>query len=412
MRFPLGVSLVNDPLRTITVFFLIAYFTVVGSAVLWLILHRRYRARTFNSAYRPGVTILKPIAGVDECLESNLVSFFELNYEPLQIVFGCDRDDDPGIRIVRQVAARYPERDVLILTRIEGTAASPKLVNLEAMLPHAKHPLILLSDSNVRIRRDELASLVQPMQDERVGMVYQPVVGVDEITAPAAIENLRLAEYPGIASIFCKAVHAEDCVMGKGMLCRRSALASINDFAPVRDTAADDFLLGRALYRAGWKLYMSEIPAWTVHTHWSWKSFYRRQYRHAAMRVRMAWPGFVLEAFGSPPMIWALLAWFGGWSAVPYILFCMAVKTVCESLTIGWIRSQRVALRHWWLVTFKDISMVWVLSRSLFYSRVHWRGKEYRMVKGTKLIRIYPPGESPATESMPPHEQEPAAISK
>jgi ceramide glucosyltransferase len=379
---------VTDPLQLITIVVAVGYFTIVGTVLLWFVYRRRYRLRTMNRDYRPGVTVLKPIAGVDESLESNLVSFFELDYEPLQIIFGCDRDDDPGIQVVRKVAKRYPQRDVLILTGCEGTAASPKIVNLEAMLPHAKHELVLLSDSNVRIYRDEMARLVQPMADERIGLVFQPVIGVDEQTSSAAIENLRLSEYPGIISVFSKIVHAEDCVMGKGMLCRRKALESIGDFAAVRDTAADDFLLGIAIRNGGWKLYISEIPAWTVHIRWPWKSYFRRQLRHAGMRFRMAWWGYMLECLGNPPMIWLLMALVGGWNAWPYIAGCIAVKTVCEPIAVGWIRSQPMALRHWWVVTFKDASMIYVLVRAMFDNRVHWRGKDYRMVAGTKLIRI------------------------
>ncbi len=380
-----------DLLPTITLFVAIGYFAIMLIVVVWFAYRVRRTKKTFVASYRPGVTVLKPIAGVDENLESNLISFFEVDYEPLQIIFGCDRDDDPGIQVVRQVAERYPRRDVLILTGCEGTAASPKIVNLEAMLPHAKHELVLLSDSNVRIYKDEMARLVQPMSDERVGLVYQPVVGVDEQSAAAAIENLRLTEYPCILAVVSKVLGIEDCVMGKGMLCRRQALASIGDFNVVRDTAADDFLLGLAIRNGGWKLYLSEIPAWTVHVQWSWQSFIRRQSRHAAMRCRMAWWGYVLEMLGNPPMIWLLLACVGGWSSLPWIAGCIVVKTVTEALIVGWIRSQRVAFKHWWVVTAKDVLMIYVLIRAIFNNRVHWRGKDYRMIAGTKLVREMPP---------------------
>ena len=58
--------------------------------------------------YTPPVTIFKPLKGVDEGLEENLRSFFQLDYPVYQLLFGVADADDPAIAVVRQLQARVP----------------------------------------------------------------------------------------------------------------------------------------------------------------------------------------------------------------------------------------------------------------------------------------------------------------
>ena len=354
----------------------------------WMVFRHRLRGKLNQADFRPSVTILKPIAGLDERLEANLVSFFELNYEPLQLIFGCDRDNDPGIALVRKIAERYPQRDCLILTELDGPAASPKMVNLDAMLPHAKHELVLLSDSNVRIEPDDLAWMVQPMRDKRVGLVYQPVVGVDEVSNAAAVENLRLTEYPGVMSIAAKVFLFQDCVMGKGMLCRREALTSIGDFVQVRDSAADDYMIGDAIKKAGWKLCLADVPARVVHIDWGWNSFIKRHTRHAAMRWRITKFAYPLELVFMPLVVAFVPMMAMGLRGLPWTLAAIVAKMVLEAIAARALRRQPLAWRHWLMMPVKDALMLYILLRALFDNRVHWRGKTYKMLADTKLELI------------------------
>src|ERR1700742_1308443 len=48
------------------------------------------------STYRPPVTVLKPIYGLDKDLEQNLLTFCRQDYPDYQIVFAVQRADDPA----------------------------------------------------------------------------------------------------------------------------------------------------------------------------------------------------------------------------------------------------------------------------------------------------------------------------
>jgi len=366
-----------------------------GAAFFFVWVWRCYRRREirmqFKDDFRPGVTILKPLAGVDEELEANLVSFFELDYEPLQIIFGSDRDDDSGMVIARRVAQRYPQRDCLILTKLQGTATSPKVVNLEAMLPHARHELVMLSDSNVRIRRDDMKVLVQPMRDARVGLVYQPVVGEGEISAGATVENLRLTEFCGNMTISAKMFAGQDCVMGKGMLCRREALREIDNFAQVRDTAADDYLLGVAIKRAGWRMRLGAVPARVIHIHWPVAAMMRRHTRHAAMRWRLNTIAYPMELLMMPLVVSLAAPLLSGVIGFYWMALGIVGKMAIEACSARVTRGHWFSLPHTLLIPVKDGLMLVVLFRALFESTVEWRGRRYRMIGGSKLVPLDTP---------------------
>ena len=56
----------------------------------------------------PPISILKPLAGVDEGLAENLRSFFEQEYPVFEILFAVRNGDDPAIAVVERLRHEYP----------------------------------------------------------------------------------------------------------------------------------------------------------------------------------------------------------------------------------------------------------------------------------------------------------------
>src|SRR5580658_196507 len=55
------------------------------------------RTRRRKSDFTPPVTIFKPLKGLDEELDQNLRSFFQLDYPSYQLLFCVADADDPAI---------------------------------------------------------------------------------------------------------------------------------------------------------------------------------------------------------------------------------------------------------------------------------------------------------------------------
>src|SRR5580704_15942542 len=98
MRFLLILSIVG--IITSTMY---ALLVVIGA----LRLARRRKAAEAG-VFTPPVSLLKPLHGWEPDLESHLESFFEQDYPQFEIIFCARSEQDSGLEIARQVAARYP----------------------------------------------------------------------------------------------------------------------------------------------------------------------------------------------------------------------------------------------------------------------------------------------------------------
>src|SRR5215468_9832962 len=54
------------------------------------------------------VSILKPLAGLDLGLESNLRTFFEQTYPTFEILFAVRNADDPAVPVAEKLRREYP----------------------------------------------------------------------------------------------------------------------------------------------------------------------------------------------------------------------------------------------------------------------------------------------------------------
>ena len=87
---------------------LVAVFAVGTTLISFAALIWVTRPRRNLAAYTPPVTIYKPLKGIDEGLEENLRSFFQLDYPVFQLLFGVAETDDPAIDVVRRLFAEFP----------------------------------------------------------------------------------------------------------------------------------------------------------------------------------------------------------------------------------------------------------------------------------------------------------------
>src|SRR6185295_19116392 len=130
---------------------------LVASAVFYVI--ELYSARQFFAArgladgrFRPGITVLKPLKGLDIELYANLATLCHQRYAaPVQLIFGVADHDDPAIGVVRRLQREFPTLDILLVIdeRVYGT--NYKVSNLYNMYREAKHEVIVLADSDIQV---------------------------------------------------------------------------------------------------------------------------------------------------------------------------------------------------------------------------------------------------------------------
>ena len=371
---------------TIAVVLAAASFSLFALAWLLVAAWRAWHAvRPRVTVAGRGVTVIKPLCGADDDLERNLVSFFRLDHEPLQLVFGAADPADPALALVRRIARRHPGRDVTIVSGANDDAPNPKVGLQERLLPHARHDLILLSDSNVRVAPDEVGRVLPAFDDPRVGMAYQAVAGIGEESLPAAIENLHYNDLAGVLAIGATLLTGQHAVNGKGEWVRREALAAAGGIEAVRDNAADDSALARLVAAAGWKVRLSPVPVRIVHRRWSWRGLWQRHVRHAACRIRIAPAAYPLELLLNP-LPWAAALLATPWAALapPLVLG----RILLEATAARMLRGSWPSLRHAAAIPLKDAVYLAGWFAPLAVRHVHWRGRSYRLVRHARMIPV------------------------
>src|SRR5438270_5558616 len=89
------------------------------------------------------VSILKPLAGLDLNLESNLRTFFEQDYPAFEILFAVRDATDPAAEVVARLQQQYPRVLSRLLVTGEPPYANAKAYSLTHMLAAASNDLVV-----------------------------------------------------------------------------------------------------------------------------------------------------------------------------------------------------------------------------------------------------------------------------
>jgi ceramide glucosyltransferase len=364
---------------------LVAIVAVVST--LWLMgclwwVTRRPKAAADHA---PPVTIFKPLKGIDEGLEENLRSFFELDYPVFQLIFGVADADDPAIAVVRKLQEAYPHHDTMLVVGNPVFGLNPKVENLAAMERHRKHDVILISDSNVRVRPSYLRETACYLAEPGVGLVTNLFAGVGESHAGAVMENLQLNGFiaGGVAGA---AVMRVTCVVGKSMLMPVAALEAIGGFAAVRNLLAEDQAIGVRVRKAGYSIRLSHHVIDNVNSRRTFQWFLNRHSRWYKIRRQMALPAFVAEPaanLATVGLVWA----FSGESGIAWggLLLLVGLGIVRDAVQTRWLRGSFPKLRHLLYSPVKDILLLSVWFDAIFNRRVRWRGHSFLVGRMTRL---------------------------
>src|SRR5260221_2789134 len=119
----------------------------------------RFARRTVAApAAQPPVSVLKPLHGAEPGLYENLCSFADQDYRELQLVLGVRDRDDSASPIARRLVEARLHRDIALVIDPRVAGSNLKVANLENMLPKARHGVLVLADSDVRVEPHYLAA--------------------------------------------------------------------------------------------------------------------------------------------------------------------------------------------------------------------------------------------------------------
>ena len=122
--------------------------------VLTVLAARRYLAQHLpDKPNQEPISILKPLAGLDDGLEENLRTFFTQDYPDFEILFAMRTAADPTHALVQRLQAEYPHIPTQLILVGEPPWPNAKSWSLHQMQQRARHSLLVMSDSDIQIGR-------------------------------------------------------------------------------------------------------------------------------------------------------------------------------------------------------------------------------------------------------------------
>src|SRR6266851_2699773 len=148
-----------------------------------------------DDSFAPPVSILKAVRGVDHDAYENFASYCRLDYPEYELVFAMADRDDLVIPVIEKLKRDFPEKRIAFVTDVPSIGENNKVNSLCRLVKEAKHNLLVMTDSDVRVERDELMRepvwMVFPK--ERVGEFLR-----HELRWAIGLRNVRPAGYVGM----------------------------------------------------------------------------------------------------------------------------------------------------------------------------------------------------------------------
>ena len=353
---------------------------VAGSlvyCVLTIVAAFRYRAvRPPPLKTTIPISVLKPLAGVDDGLEQNLRTYFDQDYPAFELLFAVRHPNDSAVPVVEKLQAEYPRVPSRLLISGEPPYPSAKVFSLECMLAEARHDLLVMADSDIRVTREMLATIAAEFQNPRLGLSTCPYRAVPGASFWSTLEAVGLnTEFIG-GVLVARMLEGMKFALGPTVVVRRETLASIGGFPAIKDYHAEDFVIGNLTAARGYGVILSSfviehrIGAETFRANMA----HRLRWNRSTRRSR-PW-GYIGQVFTNPLPL-ALLLWAGApewWPVVPLTALFRAAA--------GWAASAHalrdgLAGRLWYLVPLNDIANFIVWFAGFFGNTILWRGRRY-----------------------------------
>lgn len=154
---------------------IVGLFGILTSTIyLALVLAATIRFRRqpkIASSYTPPVSVLKPLHGAEPGLGEFLEGFFQFDYPEYEILFCARHESDPGLAIARDLSERYPHVPVRFMTSGEPPWPNARCFSLNEMKSAARHDILVITDSDVRVQPGYLRAVVAPFRQEKTGLV-------------------------------------------------------------------------------------------------------------------------------------------------------------------------------------------------------------------------------------------------
>jgi ceramide glucosyltransferase len=322
----------------------------------------------------PGVTLVRPVCGIDNFVDETLSSSFALDYPRYEIIFCVATAKDPVVPIIRRLLAAHPRANARLLIGDERISTNPKLNNCVKGWNAAAHDWIVLADSNVLMPPDYIQRLLAAWRPG-TGLVCSPPIGSHPQGFWAEVECAFLNTYQARWQYFAASL-GRGFAQGKTMMWWRTDLERAGGIRTLGAEVAEDAASTKVVRAAGLAVHLVDPPFEQPLGHRSAIDVWNRQIRWARLRRASFMLYFLPELLSGaalPLLAVAYLAVTAGLSIPSSLLAFTAIWFGAEMLlaaAAGWHLTLLYPLHG--LVRDLLLPVVWV--NAFLSSDFIWRG--------------------------------------
>jgi ceramide glucosyltransferase len=322
------------------------------------------------------ISILKPLAGLDADLESNLRTFFEQDYPAFEILFAVREVSDPAVEIVKRLQKDYPPIPSRLVVTGESPYPNAKVYSLSRMLAAAANDLVVMSDSDIRVSSTLLRTVAAEFQDAKVGVATCPYRAIPGASFWSRLEATGMNTDFWASALVARLLEGMQFAVGPTIVARRRVLESIGGFNRLKDYLAEDFVMGKFAAEAGYRVILSSY----IIEHHIGSATLRQNIAHRlrwSRSTRRSRPlGYLGQLFTMPlPLAFLACLAAPGWCGI-----ALPVTLLVRSAA-AYVASQKVlaAKINWWLLPLEDLLGFCFWIGGFFGNTISWRGRRYEL---------------------------------
>ena len=338
-----------------------------------------------DPSFRPAVSILKPVRGLDREAYANFASFCRLDYPEYEILFAVSSREDPAVAIIENLQRQFPKRQIRLLADVPRVGTNDKVNKLCLLAKEAQHDVLVICDSDVRVEPDCLVEVTAALARPEVGLVTALFRGLPGEKLASKLEALGVSAASAASALIAQKLEGNlRFAFGWMMATTKRHLAEIGGFEAISHHHSDDFEIGNRIASKGHRVEFMRKHVWMVFPNETIGELLRREIRWSVGLRNVRGLGYLGLAFtfGLP---WTVLAA----SVAPdktiagAVVLAYLASRFAMAWTVGvWGIGDPAVRRNILLLPLRDAVDFGVWLGGWFSNQIHWRGVTYRITKG------------------------------
>jgi len=342
----------------------------------------RQCSRRKAAAWTAGVSVLKPLRGLDPNTAEAFVSQVEQAHPQFEVLFGAREADDPAALEVARVKSAMPQAPVSLIT---GAYEAPnrKVGLLIELNKRARYPLRVVNDSDIKVDPHYLAAITAPLADPGIGVVTC-LYRVKAHTIEAAWEALGIMTDFMPSTMVAQLIGVREFGLGSTLAFRGEDLEKAGGFSSFADYLADDYQLAKRIAALGKRVVLSTYVVETTLGDATWAGVWRHQLRWART-IRLSKGGGYAGLPITQAGLWIAFAWVLG--NEPLAALLAALRILSALAAGGLVLRSALAAGFCWLAPLWDLYSFAIWITSYCGTTVRWRDRKLTIGPNGRIMK-------------------------